>query len=280
MDEERGRPEELDAIDEYTENAEDAQREPQQPEGFSRAHRTLLVLVAAAAIALTVGFFAREAVFTIRTLYVNGNRLVSWETVARAAGLNQSSNYFNLDEKTIREGINSHRYLTFLSMEKHFPSGLTLNVKERTPSACIRYIGIDYIMAEDGVILEKGQDLPLAQDLASISGLAFSTLEVGSVPTVRNAGQMEACVSLVGELVMQNLAGSVQSISFTNAGTIHMLTRDGFNISVGDGQYMRAKVGTVRAVLGELRKQHYQGGSIEATVPGEATYMPAPENGS
>lgn len=252
----------------------EASVEPNEAPGLSRGLKSLLTLLSVLVIGLCAMFIVRDNLLVIRHLTVNGIKNVPWQTVALSAGLNASSNYFNLDENKIREGINRNRYLVYLSMEKYFPSSLILNVKERIPAACIRYIGIDYIMADDGLILEKGEKLQLAEGMARISGLAIQDIRVGSVPSVRIPSQMTACTELVKELILQGLMANVTDISFSETGSIYMVTADGFTVHLGSGQYLRAKIGTVRGVLQELRKQQRQGGVIEATVPGEANYRP------
>ncbi len=258
------------------EQDDDAELSYEQSEApaVSRGLKKALILLSVFVIGLSAMFIIRDNVLVIRHLTVNGIKNVPWQTVALSAGLNATSNYFNLNEETIREGINRNRYLVYLSMEKHFPSSLILNVRERIPAACIRYIGIDYIMADDGVILEKGEKLQMAEGMARISGLAIQDIRVGSVPSVRMPHQIAACTELVKELILQGMMANVSSISFSETGSIYMVTADGFTVHLGSGQYLRAKVGTVRGVLQELRKQQLQGGVIEATVPGEANYRP------
>ncbi|MDO5022650.1 MAG: FtsQ-type POTRA domain-containing protein [Eubacteriales bacterium] len=187
--------------------------------------------------------------------------------------MNASSNYFNVNEERIKSGINSNRYLQFLGMEKRFPNGLTIHVKERIPAACINYIGIKYIIADDGMVLETTKRADIENSLALISGLEIQDINVGSMPQVRKSSQMAACVQLLQELIMQGVINNTKSISFADGG-IYLSTRNGFTVNLGTGDYLRAKIGTVRGVLAELGKQGISNGIIEATVPGEATYRP------
>ena len=251
-----------------------ALNEQERPPVFSRRLKKLLTLLSTMIIILCLLFIIRDNVLVIRHLTVNGNHNVPWQVVALSAGLNETSNYFNLNETKIREGINRNRYLIYLSMEKYFPSTLVLNIKERIPVGYVRYIGIDYIMADDGMILEKGEKLPMTENMTRISGLSIQDIRVGSVPSVKFARQMGACIDLMKELVLQGMMGDVLEISFAEADNIYLITADGFTVHLGDGNYLRAKVGTMRAVLQELRKQQHHGGVIEATVPGEANYRP------
>lgn len=235
--------------------------------------RRILIIVSTLLIVVVLAFLIRHFVFSIRNLRVVGLQRLSWQEVAVSAGLSSSSNYFGLDEKQIREGINANRYLVFQRMEKQLPNTLVLYVHERQPMASINYIGISYIMADDGVILERSREL-VAHGLPVVSGLSLRDIRQGSMPVSTRFGQMEACIRLINELHAQGFAQEVQDVNLSEVSSIYLSTKDGFSVHLGDGSYLRAKIGTARAVIARLRQSGLSGGVIEATVPGEATYRP------
>jgi len=233
----------------------------------------MLVLVCILLIFVSLAFILRGLVFTIRNVKVHGISLVSWQDVAISAGLSPASNFFNLDEAHIRKGINSNRYLIYQKMEKVFPNTLVLYVQERQPSARINYIGIAYIMADDGMILERTKDLTKFTDLMTVSGMAIGDIHVGNVPST-HFPQVDVCVNIIRELDQQNFLSQIKDLNVANPASIYMTSIDGYSIHIGDAKDLQAKIGTVRAVLQALRKGSYPIGVIEATVPGEATYRP------
>lgn len=244
------------------------QRPPMTPE------RRMLIIVCVLLIGVSLAFLLRGLLFNIRHLRVVGIHRITWQEVARSAGLSSSSNYFGLDEKSIREGINANRYLVYERMQRVPPSTLILYVRERQPIASINYIGIAYIMADDGVILERTRELDKHSDLMTVSGLVLRDIRLGSVPLSSRINQVETCIALARELHMQGFANQVQDINLSEISSIYMTTRDGFSVHLGDGRDLRPKIGTIRAVIQRLREGGITGGVIEATVPGEATYRP------
>ena len=255
---------------------ETAYRDPQDPEepAARSPGMRMLVIACVLLIVVSLAFIMRGLVFTIRNVKVHGISLVSWQEVAISAGLSPASNYFNLDETRIREGINSNRYLIYQKMEKVFPNTLVVYVRERRPSARINYIGIAYIMADDGVILERTKDLTKYADLLTISGMAIGDIRIGNTPLSTRYSQVDICVALLGELDQQNYLSQIRDLNIANPASIYMTSNDGYSIHLGNAKDLQAKIGTVRAVLQELRKSGYPIGVIEATVPGEATYRP------
>lgn len=232
-----------------------------------------LMAALGAVLAMAALFFARYVVFGTRSVKVVGLDRLNPQDVAQLAGLNRSSNYFNVREDTVRKRINSNRYLKYIGLEKNFPGGFTLTVEERSPAACIHFIGMQYLVAEDGMVLEKGKKIDGAEGLMAVSGLQFTDIRVGAVPTVRG-DTLRGFTDLMKELRLQQMSDRVTAADFSPTGSIYLTTSDGFSVHVGNGEYMRAKIGTVRAVLAELAKQGIFSGAIEATRPGVATYRP------
>lgn len=248
-------------------------QEPQEQRPMT-PERRLMIIVAVLVILVAGAFLIRAWVFKIRSVRVIGIHDITWQEVALSAGLSSSSNYFGLDEKQIEEGINNNRYLVYEGMERIFPSTVVLRVRERRPLAAIHYIGIAYIMADDGLILEKTKELSSYAHLMTVSGLTLRDIRQGSVPLSSRFGQMETCLALAREIYAQGFNSEIRDINLAETSSIYMTTRDGFSVHLGDNWDLRPKIGTVRAVLQRLRESGIQGGVIEATVPGEATYRP------
>ena len=244
-----------------------------EPEPMSPEKR-MLIIGSVLVLLISGAFLVRSLVFTIRNLNVVGLQNLTWQQVATSAGLTSSSNYFGLNEERIKDGINANRYLIYERMQRVFPNTLVLYVRDRRPVASIHYIGVAYIMADDGMILEKTRDLQMDLRIPTISGLALRDIRQGSVPVSTKFGQLEICVDLTGELTTQGFSEQIADINLSEPTSIYMTTRDGYSVHLGDGTQLRAKLGTVRAVVQELRRRQLQGGVIEATVPGEATYRP------
>ncbi|MHC1785517.1 MAG: cell division protein FtsQ/DivIB [Christensenellales bacterium] len=249
------------------------QQEPEAPKERSPGSK-MLILACTILIVVSAAFILRGFVFTIKNVRVIGISSVSWQEVALSAGLSPASHYFNLDEAQIRKGINGNRYLVFQGMEKVFPNTLVLRVKERRPLARINYIGIAYIMADDGIILEKTKDLGKYASLMTISGLAIRDIHLGAQPLSTRSFQVDACISVAGELQAQGFDSQITDVNVAEPASIYMTSNDSFSIHLGDSRDLRAKIGTARAVLQACRAAGYRRGVIEATVPGFATYRP------
>lgn len=253
---------------------------PYAPEGAPSApppSRWKYGLIAVAAVLLVFGAIAmllNETLFRIKKVSVIGNRIRSWEEVMSIAGINGSLSYFTLNEGAIADRINSDRYLVFERMEKVFPDSLTIWVKERQPMVGVQEMSATYLLAADGMVLERNNDLAFYTNMIMVTGLKPKDLHVGRVVTSSSEAIMDAYLQLLEELSLQGFTGEVSELNLSDPDSLYLITRDGYTAHLGDLTDLRAKIGTVRAVVYKLREMEKSKGMIEATVPGEATYSP------
>lgn len=240
-----------------------------QDQAASRVPKFLLAILVIAALVLLL----RYQVFTIRHVVVSGNRLVSIQEVARAAGADRGLFYFTVNEDAIRRGINANRYLVFERMEKIIPNKLHLIVRERRPFAFFTHLGVGYVLAQDGIILEQTRELKDGSGLMHINGLAvWGQQAPGALPASTDPAQAETLLNLLHELELWGFEAQVVSVDIAQSLNLSLHTRDGYAINLGDNTQLHAKIGTVASVVNELRRQGMSGGIIEAARPGEATY--------
>ncbi len=247
------------------------QEEPQGGQSRSRLPR----IVAYVLIVLGVFFFLRYQVLTISNIRIIGIRNVSRETVIRAAGLDRGLFYFLVNEEAIKNGVNANRYLIYEGMETVFPNAMVLRVRERTPFAFFSHLGIGYVISRDGMVLEQTRDLSAGQGLIAVSGLAlWGQISPGSFPSSTDPSQAEGLVSLLGELTAWGFGTQVRSVDVAHSLNLSITTTDGHTVNLGGAEQLHAKIGTVQAVISELRRRQLPPGIIEAAKPGEATYRP------
>ena len=235
------------------------------------AKTALLTLVLLCAVLVIL----REGVFKIRHIAVVGNDTISFQEVVSAAGLDGNASFFSLNEEKIRAGIDQNRYLVFEKMEKEFPSGVTIYVRERKPCANVQVMGITYLLDAEGMVLERLGSGALEDSLLTVTGFQAKEVSVGRRIVPGTAAQLSAYQALIDELYQQNFQNQVAELNLSDPDSLYLVTMDGYTVHLGDTQELRAKIGTVRGVVAKLRDMQRYGGVIEASVPAVATYTPA-----
>ena len=245
-----------------------------QPMPPSRKRTGLVTWVLTFVLILAVAVLVNESLLRIRAVGVVGNQRFTWDQIIDAAGLRGGVTYFTLNEKKIADSINSNRYLVFEGMEKHFPDSVTLYIRERQPRANVQVMGITYVMDEEGMVLEQLGNVQPNNGLITVTGFQTREIRVGQIIVPSMGDQMTAFEELIREVILQDYTDQVSELNLSNPDSLYLITSDGYTAHLGDLTDMRAKIGTVRAVVQKLREMGRRGGMLEASVPGVATFMP------
>ena len=274
--------------------ADDGYQPPLSPPPPTRFRRGAAVIVITVLVLLGVGFILRAGVFRIKHVQVEGDYIlksaadletkrvlwagkhaVSQSEVISAAGLDGKVGYFSLNEEKIKEGIASHRYLIYQGMDAVFPNSVTLYVQVRQACADVQVMGISYRMDAEGMVLERDGAVGPSGDRVVITGLQPREIRVGQKIAAINPSQLSAYMRVMEELLLQQWLDEASELNVTDPQSLYLITRDGYTVHLGDESQMQAKIGTVRAVVDQLRRDGKKGGVIEAQTPGVATFSPS-----
>lgn len=246
----------------------------QPPQASRRTGAFTIVMMVVLIFAILV--ILNETMLKIRNVAVVGNQAFSWEDVVKVAGLDRPTSFFTVDEQTIIRNMRANHYLVFERMEKGFPNSLTLYVHERVPMVRVQEMGAEYVLDEEGMVLERG----VASNDSKYDGLMFITglkpkeMRVGQIVQAGSSMQTEAFKALIREVILQGIAPQISELNITDPESLYLITTDKFTAHLGSAENLRAKIGTVRAVVSYLRSEGSAGGMLEAAIPGEAVYSP------
>ena len=249
---------------------------PPQTPPKAPARTGVMTMLAMVVLIFAILVILNETMLKIQPVAVVGNERFTWEQVVTAAGLDRPTSYFTVNEQTIRRNMSASHYLVFERMEKQFPNRVTLYVHERTPIARVQDMGTEYVLDEEGMVLERY----LAASDTSYDSLMFATglkpkdMRVGQLMQAGTAGQTEAFKALVREVILQGITGEVSELNLADPENLYLITTDKFTAHLGSANDLRAKIGTVRAVIAYLRGVGSDGGMLEADIPGEVVYSP------
>lgn len=233
------------------------------------------MLLETLAVIIIVAVILNEGVLRIRNVKVVGNARFTGEEIAAAAGLDRSVGYFAVEEEKIRANLEQNRYLVYEGLEKHFPNSLTLYVRERTACANVQVMGVTYLLDDEGMVLERSGKQGVEDSLMVVTGFLAREVRVGKTLVPGLETQLTAYQALVQECELQGVLAQISELNLADPDSLYLVTRDGYTAHLGDAQELRAKIGTVRAVIAKLREMEKYGGVIEAAVPAVATYTPA-----
>ncbi len=239
--------------------------------------RGLWAVLCILAALLIVGAILYGTLFRLKYARVQVVGLVNRtaQEVITLAGLAEGDNILLLNKEKIREGIDRDRYLIFQDMQRDYPDGLILKVYERIPRVSMQFMGVQYTLDSEGMVLEQTQTLLPEEGLMTATGMEITKSELGRQIVCRQETQLSAYQQVVGELVLQGIASQISELNLADVDNLYLISVDGYSIRLGDQVDMRAKIGSMRAVIAYLQDTGRQKGSIDVSTPVNPTYIPA-----
>lgn len=238
------------------------------------SRRGLFTVIAVIIMLVVAGFVVHNQLYRIREIEIHSIKNIPFHEVLALAGIDSNTNSLALSEEKISRGINTHMYLSYQGMEKVGRNKLILYVKERSETANVLYNGLQYVVSEDGMTLSCTASIHLDNGCMTVSGLNIHDIRVGSILSCFSEAQFEAYKSVVEEIDLQGIRGEIAELNFSSLESIYLVTVDGYTVNIGNAEDLQGKIGTMRAVISELRQRGLKGGMVEATVSGIATYRP------
>jgi cell division protein FtsQ len=130
---------------------------------------TLLLLVASAGLGIVKGghydnfvaavadarnALANSAGFRITTVAINGRKQLSQDEILAVGGVNGRSSLLFLDAVAVRDRLKGNPWIADATVIKYYPSGLEIDIVERTAFALWQQNGKLSVIADDGAVLE------------------------------------------------------------------------------------------------------------------------------
>ena len=222
-----------------------------------------------------VGVILYSTLFRLKHVQVLGTSHRTPQEVATIAGIAEGDNILLLDKSKIRDSINKDRYLVFVQMQRNYPDGLVIQVHERVPRVNIQSMGVQYTLDEEGMVLEQTQVLQLDEGLVAVTGLDITSSILGRFITCRSETQLQSYRQVLKELSMQEAISQISELNLADVDNLYLVSVDGYTIRLGDAGDMQAKIGSMRAVIENLRQNGFVRGNIDFSVPINPTYTPA-----
>ena len=236
-----------------------------------RAAAIVLAVLAAAALIL------RFAVFSVKEIRVTGNNRISSEDIIRSSGIRRWDNILTLNENAVKERLRSDYRLLFRSVTREMPGTVVLSVKEREPCCWLTYCGIMYVMDKDRMVLYESENpAEKPADLVEIKGLEVrSNAQVRQIINLGSETQQSIFSELFLEMKVLGCTELIEEADLSNISSLLLTTRDGFTVSMGDGNNIHAKLRAMLITREELISRGYSGGVINVMLPETPVFSPS-----
>jgi cell division septal protein FtsQ len=235
-------------------------------------HKALLRLVAFLVIVSALLILLQTVIFRLKTVYVVGNDTLSAEYIVSLTGLHLGDNIFAVTEDTLRDKLEADHWIILNHFYKRYPNEIYLFVDEREIVATMQWLGIEYTLDINGMVLDEYSGMDYAGEVPTVYGFGISNAVVGELLSVRSDSQLVAYSAIVSELNIQQYASHVFSINVSDVDSLSLLTMEGITVQLGTSDSMRAKIGAMRTDIAYLQQLGETSGVLDVTQPEDGKF--------
>lgn len=216
-------------------------------------HPGLTALAVLLTLALIGFLLARSTVFVLRSVQVEGDvTRYTPQQIADIAGVSMYQSIFSINEGQLRQAVESNRYLRFEGMQIVYPDGLILRVSERQPSATVTYLGVMFVLDDEGRVLDQYSADSETLDVPVVTGLKIKRLAIGEELQTEMQWQTQAVQKVLAVLARSELTGRAVELNAENSDNLYLMTTDGLKIELGDVENMETKISIAQDVLRQI----------------------------
>ena len=225
---------------------------------------------------ITLGaWIASGTVMVVSAISVQGSELVPADEVIKLSGLQYGQAMLTIDTASIKQHIESNRFLRFVSLDRQYPSRVVINVKTRKPFAVIQHVGNYLLTDSEGVVLATYTQMDFAQDLPIITGLDLPEAKARLDACVLTNSTLQSRVTyeIIADLYAQGVCDSISELNVSELDNLYLVTLDGIQVKLGDRNDLDKKLTLAMAVLPQLPVAEVSGGLLDVTAVNKADYM-------
>ena len=218
----------------------------------------ITVIVSAAAIVL-----ACTAFFRVENIEVNGESRYSPEEIIDASGVPRGSNLILTPDDQVAQRIwGKLPYIGDVTVKKHFPTTLKVNVTDTVAAARITSGDTIWIIDPAGRVLEEAQE-GAEYSCLTVTGLDLMAPQQGEPAQAldENAGQLAGLTGLMTALKNQELLGEITEINASSKTEISMMYQGRLKVKFLLGADYERKVRIFREIVALIGE--YETGTVD-----------------
>jgi cell division protein FtsQ len=234
---------------------------------YGKLRLYLLIFLLLSAIIFIILF--KTNYFGIKSIFVNNNEALSDEEIISYSGIQINENIFRIRLSEVKDKIIKSPFIKDVTIKRKLPNKLVIDVIERKKLAAVLYMGIYFIIDNEGVILYTSHDI---DDIYVIEGFEFESFIEGESIKVRNEDRFKKAIELCRLLEKSDLSFKPKIIY--NNENIILYINENFKIKFGRGENLSKRFAAFRAIYNDLISKNVNSGTVDISHDGYPTYSP------
>ncbi len=239
---------------------------------LKRQRRRALAILILSVVAVNVLLFLTP-IFNIRSVTVEGNRLVSAEQFQEILKPLVGENLFRSGAGKIRKSLKSIAYIDTVEVEKKmFPPSVNVRVTEHTPAAIMKAEGAILLVNSDLRVLADSGEMP--EPVPVITGFSVKGFEKGEILKTDDSEKKDVLTVMLSTIQATGIIDKVIEINVNDVSDIKMNYDDRIDVLCGSTLDMGRKIRLFKETVTSNSLSENARGTMDLKEAGKAVYTP------
>lgn len=236
----------------------------------TRKKRMIITAVIAAIVIIILGMFLSSSLFEISEITVNKNTMKTDSELVAESGVKTGDNIFSHSGHSIKKAIMAkNRFITDVDVSRRLPNELIITVKERVPTAALKYEGKYLILDNKGKVICTDKTQLTATRVTGIKVIGYSR---NHMPVVKDSSRLKKAIKLINKVNDSGLF--FKKLDMSSSLLVHGYITDTLECA-GDAGDIGNNLEGIKAVVYDLAQKGTMSGTINVGNDGYATFTPA-----
>jgi cell division protein FtsQ len=221
-----------------------------------------LIILLLAVFALFI-FILYLPVWRIKDVVVQGNKIVTSETIIQAADISMDENIFFINSREVRRRVKEIPQIKKADVFPKIPSSIFISVEERKPFAVFIAQGKYYIADNEGVIISKEETFKGSSDLPTVIGLSKSAIIDGKRIDEKLVRAVEKSYKVLSQLMPPNRF----VVEMKDEDDISILINDILKVKIGSSSGIDNKLTALELLMSRISSKKAAIEYIDVRLP-------------
>lgn len=224
-------------------------KEKKRRKKIKRIKFVLKIFLLLCVIAGIIVFAFTSPIFNIKDIKVINNSQITSENIISLSGIKTGENLFKFSSIKAQNGIKENPYIESVKVNRKFPNTIEIDVKERTATYSVDFLGKYAYINNQGYILEISEDSKNMPIILSVS-TPEEQINAGNRLNEEDLEKLEDVLKITAVMTENNLNDKVTSIDIKDKNEyIIYLEEEQKTVHIGDSTNLNNKILYVLAIL-------------------------------
>lgn len=202
-------------------------------------------------------FILSSDIFSLKNIYVTGNKTVSKDDIINLSGLQYGQSLFKMNKKKVYKNLFNNPKVKAIRIKRILPSSLSIDIIERVAVAAIPYLGSYLNIDEEALIIEV-VSLSQETNIPILEGLSFDDFKIGEKFIANNDEQLRIALKILSALKTAELNKEINVINIEDTDSIELISN--FDVSVIlCNSNLDYKIQMAKLIIEDLKKRDKKG---------------------